>query len=300
MTPSVSWDDFRLVKAIVDSRSLVGAAESLGLNHSTVFRRLGILEAQLGTKLFERSRTGYVPTAAGEEMMDLATQMDRDITDFERKIAGRDVKPAGELRVTTNDALGTYLLTPMFASFRRAYPDISLEVIVANQALNLSKRDADVAIRATVRPPEALVGRRIADVRWSAFAPRKWVEEGRDLDADDVPWIGFCDALAHIGASEWLDSSIGARRIHYRVDTVLGVALAAEAELGLALLPCLIGDRIPLLRRHGERRDDIAGESLWLLTHADLRNSARVRVFMDHMSQELTRARRIIEGDLHP
>ena len=102
MPSSVSWDDFRLVKAIADTKSLVGAAEGLGLNHSTVFRRLGSLEEQLGLKLFERARTGYTPTAAGEEMIRLAQRMDVDITDFERTIAGRDVKPAGELRVTTN------------------------------------------------------------------------------------------------------------------------------------------------------------------------------------------------------
>ncbi len=161
MAPSISWDDFRLVKAVADARSLVGAAEHLGLNHSTVFRRLGALEAQLGTKLFERSRTGYAATAAGEEMMTLAASMDQDITDFERKIAGRDVKPAGDLRVTTNDAFITHLLTPPFASFCRAFPDIRLEVIIGNQSLNLSKRDADVAIRATAKPSEALVGRRM-------------------------------------------------------------------------------------------------------------------------------------------
>ena len=89
MPNSVSWDDFRLVKAIADTGSLVGASDALGLNHSTVFRRLGALEEQLAIKLFERARTGYAPTAAGEEMIRLAQRMDIDITDFQRTVAGR-------------------------------------------------------------------------------------------------------------------------------------------------------------------------------------------------------------------
>lgn len=298
MSAAISWDDFRLVKAIADARSLVGAAETLGFNHSTVFRRLGALEEQLGTKLFERSRTGYAPTAAGEEMIDLAGRMDQDITGFERKIAGRDVKPAGDLRVTTNDAFITHLLTPMFASFCKAYPDIRLEVIIANLSLNLSKRDADVAIRATAKPPETLVGRRITTLQWAAYAPKRWVEEGRALDAEDVPWVGFSETLAHLYAAEWINATIGPRRVPYRVDTVLGVTRAIEAEIGLGLLPCFIGDQSPLILRHGRRRGEIAGESLWLLTHADLKNSARVRAFMDHMGMELTKARRLLEGEI--
>ena len=298
MAGAISWDDFRLVKAIADSRSLVGAAQSLDINHSTVFRRLGALEEQLGTKLFERSRTGYAPTAAGEEMMQLAMRMNQDITDFERRVAGRDVKPAGELRVTTNDAFTTHLLTPMFATFCRAYPDIRLEVIIANQSLNLSKRDADVAIRATAKPAENLVGRRITTLQWAAYAPKRWVDEGRNLDAEDVPWVSFSDTLAHLNAAEWIASSIGARRVAYRVDTVVALTRAVEAGIGMGLLPCFMGDQSPMMVRHGARRGEIAGESLWLLTHADLKNSARVRAFMDHMGTELIKVRRLLEGEI--
>lgn len=298
MAPAISWDDFRLVKAIAESRSLVGAAQSLDINHSTVFRRLGALEDLLGTKLFERSRTGYAATAAGEEMMQLAARMGQDITDFERKIAGRDVKPAGDLRVTTNDAFVTHLLTPMFATFCKAYPDIHLEVIIANQSLNLSKRDADVAIRATAKPTENLVGRRITTLQWAAYAPKRWIEEGRDLDAEDTPWVSFSETLSHLAAAEWVTSTIGARRIIYRVDTVVGLNKAVEEGIGIGLLPCFIGDQSQQIARHGGCRGELAGESLWLLTHADLKNSARVRAFMDHMSTELMKMRRRLEGDL--
>jgi DNA-binding transcriptional LysR family regulator len=296
MAASMSWEDFRLVKAISDARSLVGAAESLNLNHSTVFRRLGALEETIGTRLFERARAGYEPTAAGEEMIKLASRMDQDIVDFERKIAGRDVKPAGDLRVATNDTLLIYMLTPVFAGFRIAYPDIRVDVAIGNQSLNLSKRDADVAVRATLRPPETLVGRRIADFAWARYAARSWLEKRRPVEGDDVPWIGFGEALSHISASRWINQHVGTRRVVYRVDTVLGLAGAIEAEIGVGLLPCFIGDRSPGVVRLGLQTFDDPMESLWLLTHPDMRNSARVRAFMDFAGAELARQKALIEG----
>ena len=104
MNSGLSWDEFRLVKSIADARSLVGAAELLGVNHSTVFRRLAVVESSVGARLFERSRAGYEPTAAGEEMIALATTMANSIVEFERRVAGRDIKPTGELSVTTSES----------------------------------------------------------------------------------------------------------------------------------------------------------------------------------------------------
>jgi DNA-binding transcriptional LysR family regulator len=101
---NISWDEFRLVKAIAETGSLAGAGDVLSLNHSTVFRRLNALEQDLGSRLFERARTGYVPTPAGEEMVALASRMFDEVIEFERRVSGRDVKPSGELRVTTNDS----------------------------------------------------------------------------------------------------------------------------------------------------------------------------------------------------
>ena len=297
MPPSTSWEDFRLVKAISDARSLVGASENLGLNHSTVFRRLGALEEALGTRLFERARSGYEPTAAGEEMVRLASRMDFDIIEFERKIAGRDVKPAGELRVTTNDTLLVYLLTPIFASFRSAYPDIRLDIVIGNASLNLSKRDADIAIRATIEPTETLVGRRIAPFAWARYAATSWIEKGLPVEGDDALWVGLGESLAHISAGKWIHGNINARRIVYRVDTILGLAEAITAEIGIGILPCFIGDRAPGLVRLGLQPIDSTMESLWLLTHSDLRNSTRVRAFMDHAVGELMKLRKLIEGE---
>jgi DNA-binding transcriptional LysR family regulator len=294
---NISWDEFRLVKAIAETGSLAGAGDVLALNHSTVFRRLNALEQDLGSRLFERARTGYVPTPAGEEMVSLAARMFDEITEFERRVAGRDVKPSGELRVTTNDSLVAHLMTPMFGAFCRQFPEIKLDVVIDNRALNLSRRDADVAIRATAEPPETLVGRRIAGIAWSVYGTKGCdiapVDDANDLT--DHTWIGFGDAIGNIGPARWMSRAIGPGKIFYRLNTVLGLSQAIEAGLGIGFVPCFIGDKAPGLARL-LRVPMVFDASLWLLTHPDLKNSARVRAFVDFMGRELMRHKPLIEG----
>jgi DNA-binding transcriptional LysR family regulator len=292
----LSWDDFRYVKAIADTRSLGGAANELGVNHSTVFRRLAQIETQLGSRLFERSRSAYALTPCGEEMVRLAERMGEDIVAFERQVTGHDLRPSGELRVTTNDTVLVHMLTGVFAAFRNAYPEIVLDVVVSNAALNLSKRDADVAVRATDRPPEALIGRRAASIAWAVFAASDKAPEAFDIETDarTAEWVGFGENLANLKAAKWLKDHTGGR-IVYRINTVLGLAEAAAAGIGLALLPCFIGAATPGLRRLTSPLAELAN-GIWLLTHADLRQTARVRAFMDFAGAEIGKQRKTIEG----
>jgi DNA-binding transcriptional LysR family regulator len=293
----LSWDDFRYVKAIADTRTLAGAATELSVNHSTVFRRLALIEQQLGSRLFERSRSGYALTPCGEEMVRLAERMGEDIVAFERQVTGHDLRPSGELRVTTNDTVLVHLMTSVFAGFRRTYPEIVLDVVVSNQALNLSKRDADVAVRATDRPPEALIGRRAASIAWAVFGAAADVPETFDAETDarNAMWVGFAENLANLKAAKWLKERAAPERIVYRINTVLGLAEAASAGIGLALLPCFIGAATPGLTRLTTPLPDLAN-GIWLLTHADLRQTARVRAFMDFAGSEITKQRKAIEG----
>jgi len=298
----LDWDDFRLVKIIAEANGLAGAAERLGVNHSTVFRRLGQMEENLGVKLFERHRTGYVLTPAGEEMSALAEQMEENVTSFTRKLAGQAVAPAGELRVTTNDTLLVHLLTPIFSRFVKSCPEMRLDVVLANQALNLSKRDADVAIRATDDPPETLVGRRVATIAWAIYGRLEDVP-GHHAPADlnspalyNRPWVALGDNLATLKAARFVRDRVATENIVYKVNTVLGLAEAVEAGIGIGPLPCFIADASPNLVRLSDVNPDFSA-GLWLLTHPDLRQSARVRAFMDFMASEIGKQRRWIEGN---
>jgi DNA-binding transcriptional LysR family regulator len=293
----LSWDDFRYVKAIAGGRSLAGAAETLGVNHSTVFRRLGQIESQLGSRLFERSRAGYALTPCGEAMVRLAERMEEDILAFERQVTGHDLRPSGDLRLTTNDTLLVHLLPDMLAAFRRAYPEITVDVVISNQSLNLSKRDANVALRATDRPVETLVGRRVAGIGWALHGPaslaQKSVDVARATRTQD--WVGFSDNLASIKPAKWLKQHVDPERIVYRINTVLGLAEAVSAGIGIALLPCFIAAVPPGLVRLAPPILELEA-GLWLLTHPDLRHTARVRAFMDFAAQEIAKQRKLIEG----
>lgn len=296
MGNELNWDEFRLVKAIADSHSLVGAAETLGLNHSTVFRRLAALEAALGQRLFERSRAGYQPTAAGEEMIGVAAQMGASINDFERRVAGRDVKPTGNLRITTLDALAIRLLPPLLAKFRELNPGIQLEVMQTMQELNLSRRDADVALRVTNVPAETLVGRKICPLRWGVYATREFAARHRGEVLGATPFIGFTENFGPARVRRWLDKHVDQPATICRLNSLLAMAEAAAMGMGATVLPCFLGAERAELVRVGQPVVELDVE-LWMLTHPDLRHAARVRAFTEFAGAELARQRRLFEGE---
>lgn len=298
-TSKLVWDDFRLIKAIAEARSLPGAADKLGVNHSTVFRRLKQIEDDLSILLFEKHRAGYSVTAAGEEIVALAERLDDDIAGVMRKLAGQGISPSGELRVATNDTLLVDLLTPLFANFRRQCPDVRLDLLIGNQSLNLAKRDADVAIRATDNPPETLVGRRAARIAWALYGKTAGgVEKDGAVNVDPAAndWVLLGEQMGALKTVKWITAHTPPERLVYKINTVLGLAEAIEAGIGIGFLPCFIGDARLLLERLSTPKPEF-GADLWLLTHPDLRHSPRVRVFLDFLAAEIVKLRPLIEGE---
>jgi DNA-binding transcriptional LysR family regulator len=297
---TIGWDDLHLIKAVSDGHGLQAAAERLGLNHSTVFRRLAQIEAKLGAPVFERHRTGYTLTTIGEEVAALASRIDDEVSALSLKLSGRSIAPAGELRITTNDTLLVNLMMPIISTFRVRYPDIRLDVVLANQALNLSKRDADVALRATDNPPETLVGRRLATIAWAVYGRRDMTLHAKFDDADwcnNQNWVALGDNLSHLKVARYVRDLAPQSRMVYRVNTVLGLAEAVEAGIGIGPVPCFIADKRPELIRLNPPKPEFS-TGLWLLTHPDLRHAPRVRAFMDTVAAEMAKYRSLIEGEL--
>jgi DNA-binding transcriptional LysR family regulator len=295
MNRQISWDEFRLVKAIADAQGLNGAAEKLALNHSTVFRRLNGLEEDLGARLFERGRTAYVLTPAGEEMVLLARKMAEDITDFERRISGRDLQPTGEISVTMTDTMMTYLMADPLSAFRKRYPEITLNISIENRALNLSQRDADVALRASNTPPETLVGRRLGHVAWAIYGAKSIAEVTfRDPLSPSNSWVGFGEPLQNNPAARWMKAHLRDDQVGVRVNSMQAMSEAVAVGLGLGLMPCFVGEARQDLQRIGEPVTD-ASSTLWLLTHPDLKGAARIRAFLDFIAQEVGKLRKRIE-----
>jgi DNA-binding transcriptional LysR family regulator len=296
MSSGLSWDEFRLVKSIADARSLVGAAELLGVNHSTVFRRLAAVELSVGARLFERSRAGYEPTAAGEEMIALAATMADSIVEFERRVAGRDIKPTGELSVTTAEAIGQHFLPAIVAQFQAHNPGVVVELILSNQSLSLSRRDADIAIRLTNDPPETLVGRRICTGRWGIYCRRDVAAALGSEPIESLVFIGFGSGFGPAAGRRWIEANVPPGRVSARANSTHCMLEFALQGLGATLLPCFLGDRSPDLTRVGQPLPEL-DMGLWMLTHSDLRRSARVRAFMDFAGTELAKQRRAFEGE---
>ncbi len=292
----MDWDDLRYVLAVGRAGSLAGAAKALTVHHSTVFRRIGTIEARLGVRLFERHREGYAMTPAGEQIRRLAARMDEEVAGLERRLLGRDMRLSGSVRVTTTDTLLLMLLTPILAAFREDQPEIELEVAVSNTFFSLSKREADIAIRPTSSPPEGLVGRRVARVATAVYASEAYL--ARSAARDDLAehdWIEPDDSLQHLPATRWLRSWRSEGFARYRVNTLLGMREAAITGMGLAALPCFIADGVPTLRRVRPPLEELATD-LWLLIHRDLRRVARMRAFLDFVALELTKRRDLLEG----
>ncbi|MDZ5695658.1 LysR family transcriptional regulator [Chelativorans sp. M5D2P16] len=293
----MQWNDLHLVLAIAASGSLSGAARRLGVSHATVFRQLGGLEERLGVRLFDRSRNGYTPTLAGEELATVARRIEREVLAAERRIAGRDLRPSGTVRLTTTDTLLFGVLSPILADFREAYPEIELEVAASNEVFSLTRREADVALRPATAPPEILVGRRIATIAQAVYGNREFIPDAADIHAH--AWVGPDERMQYPALEKWLREAGLLAHSRYRTNTMLGLYLAAKEGAGLAVLPCYLGDGDKELRRVGAPIEALATD-LWLLTHADLRATARIRVFLDFLADALKRQRGRLAGEGWP
>lgn len=291
---SFPWDDLRIFLEIARTGSLNGAARALGVNHSTVFRRINAFEERLGVRLFERLPTGYALTLAGEEMQASASRVEREIDRLDRRITGRDLRLEGTLVVTTTDTIIENFLGPHLLAFRHAYPGILLELVIDNRNINLSKRQADVAIRPTRNPPETLVGRRLAGIAFAPYAAKSYMK-GRTPDLPRLDWIAVDESLAHLAAAKWFRDTLPDADVVLRANSLLGVLHACAAGLGAAALGCFMGDRRKDLVRLSDPIPD-AATALWLLTHEDLRHTGRVRAFMDFMAGSLATEIDLLEG----
>lgn len=288
-------DDLRLIRAIGSAGTLTGAARHLRLDHSTAFRRLGAIEKRLGARLFERARDGYSPTPAGDAALAVATRILDDLADLERHLAGEDLRPSGIVRVTTTDTL-VELVSPIFAELRARHPEITIELTVANSFYTLTKRDADIAVRPAAAAPESLVGRRLAALATAPYAAPAYLERrSRRIALSAHEWLGFEESLHHLGSAKWVEANVPTDRIVYRADSLLALQAAARAGMGVAALPCYLGDADPGLRRVHPPLADME-VSLWLLTHADLKRVARIRTVLDFLACHLVDQRQLIEG----
>lgn len=293
---SIDWNDLRVFLAVLRAGSLRGAARRLELNHATVNRRLTALEAGFGSKLFDRTRAGFVPTQAGEELLAAAELVEDELFRVEQTIAGRDANLSGEVKVSLPYAIIRGLLADDLCRFSRQYPDIHLEIDLTDDFTDLARLEADVSIRMAYEVTDDVVGRRLVQYAKTIYAAPQ-VAQRLDprtgtLQGDEI-WIGWHGAE---GNNAWTRgtpySSVLARHDmpHHAAQIEL-----ARGGMGLTMLPCFLGDREPGLRRV-PGAEVVPDRSIWLLLRPGLRRTARVRAFVDFIADAIMAQRRLIDG----
>jgi DNA-binding transcriptional LysR family regulator len=298
---SEDWNELKLVLAVARAGGLVGAAAALGIDHSTAFRRLQAIENRFGHQLFERVASGgYQPTTVGARMASAAERMEDEALALARDIAGRDHRLAGRLRVTSSETLAYRILTPLLAAFRDAHPGVVVELIIDNRVLSLTRRETDIALR-PLRPKEGdLWGRKLADVGWAVYGTKAYFARNgfpaSQKRLGEHALIGWDESVSGIQAAEWIAAAAPPAAIVYRTTSLVNQLEAARAGIGLAALPCYLGDPEPdLVRALPEPIAELRRE-MWIVTHSDLKRTARIQAFFALVGDRLAAQRALFEG----
>jgi DNA-binding transcriptional LysR family regulator len=291
----IDWDDIRYFLAVARAGSVRAAAESLRVNHSTVLRRVAQLEKHLGARMFEKRPSGYGLSAAGEEILELANQMEASSHQLETRVFGRDQSVRGRLRVTLAPPLATHLLMPDFVDFARLHPDIEMEILSSGELANLTNREADVAIRVVYERktlPLNLHGQKGPEVFGGVYMSRARLASRHAGAPDPIRWIVI---NAH-GIPDWAsEGEVRTSGVPFRTTDGEAQIVAVRQGLGITTLPCFVGDADPLLVRVPGTDLHMYG-TLWLLTQGETRKTKRVRIFTEFISRRIAAYAPLLAG----
>ena len=291
---NLNWDDYRYFLAISRKRSLTAASRSLGVSQPTVSRRLQALERTLQVRLFNRTRSGYELTQEGSELLETASHIEEQLEQVDRKIFGKDLELKGELRVTCTDFFLDGYLAPHAWKFLKDNPGIDFSIACTQSVLSLSRRDADIALRFTQKPADTLAGRCLTKVHYAAYASNQSAKTRFKADSrDQWHWIGLQDDFYN---RMLFGSTFPTGQFKHRVDSMSALHSMARSGLGIALLPCYVGDRDAKLRRVDPEPYPESTLELWLLYHPDIRKMQRVQLFAEYIGDQILKDSDLFEG----
>ena len=297
----MDWNDVRYFLALCRLGSVRAAGELLGVSHSTVARRVEALEVQLATRLFDRSRDGYALTAAGSLMLPGAERVEREMSSLERALAGQDERLEGTVRITCCDEYVSEMMLQELTVFCGAFSGIELGITTDSRAFDLSKREADIAVRTMgidAEPPQHLVGRKLVGVYCANYIASAHAHRlDPDINGTSPRWVAFEEReffQTMVSMSSYPDvPAWGA------FSSLALLMQATRAGLGIAMLPCYVADRDPALRRLAAP-DLRHVANMWLVSHPDLRENARFRAARDCVIQALLRRESLFCGQYAP
>jgi DNA-binding transcriptional LysR family regulator len=284
---NMNWDDLRFFLALSRHKTATHAGIALGVNHTTIARRAKALEESLSTRLFERSQGGYELTQAGENLLAYAIEMEELTQSIDRDIFGRDSQLNGPLKITVAHDVAERLVVKELKTFQRNYPNIDLELLTTTGLIDLNTREADIALRITPKPPEYLVGKELTRLQHGIYTSAEyWTENKTHLQV-----IAYLDNTS----SDWIKQYFPNAKVAMRVDDVGTMPHAVANHIGIARLPCYVGDTDSRLRR---LKIDLPQSTwgIWILNHIDLRSTARVRAAREFLIQIIEKQLPLING----
>lgn len=288
-TGVLEWNDLRFFLAIYRARTLAGAARTLGVEHTTVGRRLAAMERGLGATLFARTPGGFLPTESAGQILPLAEQAERAMEGIERLVLGEDRRPEGLVRVTTSETFATFI-SQWLGELRARHPGITVEILSGNASLDLTRREADLAVRAAPTTQSELLCRKLAAVGWSAYAAHSYTERHgapspiTDLAGHDV--IAYNESLSQSPGALWLEAHGKGANIVLRSGSIPAAWNAALGGLGIAVVPCFLAQQTNAMQR---LTPEVLGtRDVFLVVHPDLARVTRVRVVMDFLIERFT------------
>ena len=291
----IDWDDIRYFLAVARGGSVRAAADGLRVNHSTVLRRIAQLEKRIGAHMFEKRPSGYRLTAAGEEVLEFANQMEASSHQLETRVFGRDQSVRGRLRVTLAPPLATHLLMPDFADFARLHPDIEMEIVSSGELANLTNLEADVAIRVVYDRktlPLNLHGQKGPEVFGGVYMSRARLAAWHAGAPDPIRWI----VISAHGIPDWAsEGEVRTSGVTFSTNDGEAQIVAVRQGLGITTLPCFIGDTDPVLVRVPGTDLHMHG-TLWLLTQGETRKTKRLRLFMEFVFRRLAAYAPLLAG----
>lgn len=289
-TQALNWDDLKFFLAVARTGTIRGGAESINANHTTLARRLSVMEERIGSRLFDRSNLGLVLTQMGEELLPHAERVEEEMTAASRVIIGRDMHPAGPVYVKLPHGLAMTSIMEDLTAFAEAYPDIHLNMTFTNDIADLTRREADVSLRVAHDVTDDVVGRKLVQMSQAAYCTRGYAERISDNDGEGLHMIGWHEPEG-VTTAKWLRESYYPKAtLKHRVSELVPLITLAASGLGMAYLACNLGDRHPDLIRAPFQKP-LPYRNLWLLLHRDLRKTARVRFFVDFLADRI-KARR--------
>lgn len=291
----VAWDDLRYVLMVAEQGTLSGAARALGVNHSTVLRRISAFETAKGVQVFDRTSSGYRLTPESRHLLATLQTIKEQVNGLDRAIAKQGLELDGPVRITTSDSIATAGISRYAAAFQVQHPGVVVELNITNNYVNFSNMDADITVRPAHTLSQELAGERACELLMQVYATPHYLDENPGGAHDAHKWLGVAAPITSTMVGEWQRRNVPETSIILRSNSFVGLRDAAEAGLGLALLPCCVGDTSPHLVR-ADAFPETMTTSMWVATHKDMIGSAKVRSILSWFVEAIRGDADLFEG----